>query len=225
VTRTALLGSRVTREQAQPVLGLRQNVSQFLLLVLVNAFVGATLGVERSVVPLLGQRQFAIASATAVLTFIASFGVAKALANLAAGRLSDLLSRKAILVAGWAIGLPAPVMMIAAPSWGWVVAANLLLGVSQGLCWSTTVIMKIDLVGPTRRGLALGLNEAAGYLAIALTAAGTGYLAATFGPRPLPFLPAVAFALLGLVISLLLVRESGGHARHEAALLDGGTAM
>ncbi len=212
-----------TASRGQPVLGLRANLGQFLLLVVINAFVGTTLGVERSVTPLLGKRQFGVESATAVLTFIATFGLAKAFANLAAGRLSDRVNRKSVLVTGWLLGVPAPVLIMLAPSWGWVVAANILLGLNQGLCWSTTVIMKIDLVGPRRRGLAMGLNEAAGYGAISLASILAGYLAA-YGLRPAPFLPALGSALAGLILSLFFVRESGGHARHEAALVGGSNA-
>jgi MFS family permease len=187
-----------------------------LLLVLINAFVGAMVGLERDVVPLMGAEVFGLASATAGLSFIASFGIVKALANLSAGHLSDRIGRKGVLVAGWVAALPVPVLLIVAPSWGWVVAANVLLGINQGLCWSTTVIMKIDLVGPARRGLAMGLNEAAGYGAVALAAAGSGYLAAVYGLRPWPFVPGIAFALAGLLLSVFFVRESHGFARHEA---------
>jgi MFS family permease len=200
-------------------LGLRRNLQQFLLLVLVNAFVGAMVGLERSVVPLLGQRAFGLASSTAVLSFIVSFGIVKALANLFAGRLSDRIGRKGVLVAGWLAALPVPLLIIFAPAWGWVIFANVLLGINQGLCWSTTVIMKIDLVGPARRGLALGFNEAAGYGAVALAAVASGYLAATYALRPQPFLLGIGFAVAGLLLSLLFVRESHGHARYEASLL------
>ncbi|GHO77722.1 hypothetical protein KSD_54930 [Ktedonobacter sp. SOSP1-85] len=200
-------------------LGLRANWQQFMLLVIVNAFVGGMVGLERSIVPLLGQRVFGLALTTAVLSFIMSFGIVKALANLFAGRLSDRIGRKGVLVVGWLIGLPVPFLIIFAPSWEWVVFANILLGINQGLCWSTTVIMKIDLVGPARRGLAMGLNEAAGYLAVSLAAITAGYLAATYALRPQPFLLGAAFALAGLVLSLFFVRESHEHARHEAALL------
>lgn len=202
-----------------PILGLRANLGQFLLLVLINAFVGAMVGQERDVVPLLGARVFGLASATAGLSFIVSFGVVKALANLGAGRLSDRIGRKGVLVAGWLAALPVPLLLMVAPSWGWVVLANVLLGINQGLCWSTTVIMKIDLVGPARRGLAMGVNEAAGYGAVALVAAASGYLAAVYGLRPWPFVPGIAFALGGLFLSALFVRESHGHARHEARLV------
>ena len=205
--------------QATNRLGLRANWQQFSLLVLINAFVGGMVGLERSIVPLLGQRVFGLASTTAVLSFIVSFGIVKALANLFAGRLSDRIGRKKVLVAGWLVGLPVPFLIIFAPAWGWVVFANILLGINQGLCWSTTVIMKIDLVGPARRGLAMGINEAAGYLAVSLAAILAGYLAATYGLRPQPFLPGVAFALAGLLLSLFFVRESRDHAHHEAALL------
>ncbi len=208
-------------EGSQPVvqLGLGANWQQFTLLVIVNAFVGGMVGLERSIVPLLGQRVFGLASTTAVLSFIVSFGVVKAASNLFAGRLSDRIGRKGVLVVGWLVGLPVPFLIIFAPTWGWIVFANVLLGINQGLCWSTTVIMKIDLVGPSRRGLAMGINEAAGYLAVSLAAIAAGYLAATYALRPQPFLLGVAFALAGLLLSLFFVRESRGHARHEAALL------
>lgn len=208
-----------------PVLGLRANLGQFLLLVLVNAFVGAMVGLERDVVPLLGERQFGLASTTAALSFIMSFGVVKALANLFAGRLSDRIGRKGVLVAGWLAALPVPLLIIFAPSWAWIVFANVLLGINQGLCWSTTVIMKIDLVGPARRGLAMGINEAAGYGAVSLAAIASGYLAATYALRPQPFIPGIGFALAGLLLSALFVRETHGHARHEAALLERGAAQ
>ncbi len=200
-------------------LGLRANWQQFTLLVVVNAFVGGMVGLERSVVPLLGQSVFGLASTIAVLSFIVSFGIVKALANLFAGRLSDRIGRKGVLVVGWLFGLPVPFLIIFAPSWSWVVFANVLLGINQGLCWSTTVIMKIDLVGPARRGLAMGINEAVGYGAVSLAAIAAGYLAATYALRPQPFLLGVAFALAGLVLSLFFVRESHGHAHHEAELL------
>jgi MFS family permease len=214
-----VIGGRRRAAAPDVRLGLRANWQQFTLLVIVNAFVGGMVGLERSVVPLLGQREFGLASTTAVLSFIVSFGVIKALANLFAGRLSDRIGRKGVLIAGWLIGLPVPFLIIFAPTWGWVVFANVLLGINQGLCWSTTVIMKIDLVGPARRGLAMGLNEAAGYGAVSLAAIAAGYLAATYALRPQPFLPGVGFALAGLLLSLLFVRESHGHARHEASLL------
>ena len=200
-------------------LGLRANWQQFTLLVIVNAFVGGMVGLERSIVPLLGQQVFGLASTTAVLSFIVSFGIVKALANLFAGRLSDRIGRKGVLITGWLFGLPVPFLIIFAPAWGWVVFANVLLGINQGLCWSTTVIMKIDLVGPARRGLAMGINEAAGYGAVSLAAIAAGYLAATYALRPQPFLPGVVFALAGLLLSIFFVRETQGYARHEAALL------
>jgi MFS family permease len=197
-------------------LGLRANWQQFTLLVFVNAFVGAMVGLERTVVPLIAQADFGLTSKSLTLSFIVSFGIVKALANLFAGRLSDRIGRKQILVAGWLFGLPVPFLIIFAPSWGWIVFANVLLGVNQGLCWSTTVIMKIDLVGPKQRGLAMGLNEFAGYLALSLSALATGYLAATYGLRPTPFLPGIAFALSGLILSAFFVRETHGHAKKEA---------
>ena len=199
-----------------PRLGLLANWQQFTLLVIVNAFVGAMVGLERTVVPLIAEADFGLISKSLTLSFIVSFGIVKALANLFAGRLSDRIGRKQILAAGWLFGLPVPFLIIFAPSWGWIVLANLLLGVNQGLCWSTTVIMKIDLVGPTQRGLAMGLNEFAGYLALSLSALATGYLAATFGLRPAPFLPGIAFVLSGFVLSAFFVRETHAHARQEA---------
>lgn len=201
---------------AAPRLGLRENWAQFSLLVLVNAFVGAMVGIERAILPLLAESEFGLASRTAILSFIASFGVVKALSNLFAGRLSDRIGRKGVLIAGWLVGLPVPLLIMFAPSWGWIIFANVLLGVNQGLCWSTTVIMKIDLVGPARRGLAMGLNEAAGYVAVALAALGAGYLATTYALRPQPFVLGLVFAVSGLLLSLFFVRESRGHATLEA---------
>jgi MFS family permease len=185
--------------------------------VAINAFVGAMVGLERSVLPLLAEREFGIASRTAILSFLVSFGLVKAGTNYFAGRFSDRIGRKPVLLLGWLAALPVPVMVIFAPSWGWVVAANVLLGVNQGLAWSTTVIMKIDLVGPERRGLAMGLNEATGYVAVSLAALAAGYLASSYGVRPAPFLPGVGFAVLGLILSLSLVRETREHARLEAS--------
>ena len=197
-------------------LGLRANLAQFSLLVAVNALVGGTLGQERTVVPLLATRTFHLAAFTSVLTFILAFGAVKAITNFFAGTLSDRFGRKPVLVAGWLVALPIPPLLIWAPNWGWVVAANALLGVNQGLTWSTTVIMKIDLVGPARRGLAMGLNEAAGYGAVAITALVTGYLAAAYGLRPAPFLLGAACIALGLGLSAAFVRETRGHARGSA---------
>jgi MFS family permease len=199
-------------------LGLRANLAQFSLLVAVNALVGGTLGQERTVVPLLAVQTFHLAAFTAALTFIVAFGAVKAVTNFFAGTLSDRFGRKPVLVAGWLVALPIPAMLIWAPDWGWVVAANVLLGVNQGLTWSTTVIMKIDLAGPARRGLAMGLNEAAGYGAVAITALATGYLAAAYGLRPAPFLLGAAYIALGLGLSVAAVRETRGHARYEATL-------
>jgi MFS family permease len=200
-----------------PRLGLAANAAQFTLLVAVNALVGGMLGQERTVLPLLAERQFHLTAYTAALTYILAFGATKAATNFFAGTLSDRYGRKPVLVAGWAIGIPVPLLLIWAPHWGWIVAANVLLGINQGLTWSTTVIMKIDLVGPTRRGLAMGLNEAAGYAALAATAMATGWLAARYGLRPAPFLLGTAYAAVGLGLSTLLVKETRGHARHEAA--------
>jgi MFS family permease len=203
---------------AKPLrLGLRQNLAQFSLLVGVNALVGGMIGQERTVLPLLATRTFHLTAFTATLTFIAAFGVVKAITNFFAGTLADRVGRKPVLVAGWVIGLPVPLLLIWAPSWNWIVFANVLLGVNQGLTWSMTVIMKIDLVGPERRGFAMGLNEAAGYGAVAITALATGYIAEQAGLRPEPFFLGLAYAGLGLALSTLFVRETHGHARQEAA--------
>ncbi len=197
-------------------LGLRENWKQFWLLVLVNAFVGAMVGLERTVLPLIAEEEFGMVARGAILSFIVTFGFVKAGTNFFAGRLGDLHGRKRVLVAGWLFGIPVPFLLIWAPSWSWIVFANVLLGVNQGLAWSTTVIMKIDLVGPKARGLAMGLNEFAGYLAVALAALGTGYVAEAFGLRPEPFYLGIAFVALGLGLTVLFVRETAGHVALEA---------
>jgi MFS family permease len=199
-------------------LGLRANWQQFALLVLINAFVGGMVGLERTIVPLLAKDEFGRASSTVALSFIVSFGLVKALSNLFAGRFSDRIGRKQILVAGWLFGLPVPLIIMLAPSWKWVIFANILLGINQGFCWSTTVIMKIDLVGPARRGFAMGLNEAAGYLAVAAAAFSSGYIASSYGLRPEPFYLGIVFALAGLILSLFFVSDTLAHARYEAEL-------
>jgi MFS family permease len=196
-------------------LGLKENLGQFLLLVVVNAFVGGMVGLERTVVPLIGSQQFGLVLKTAIFSFIVSFGVVKACSNLVSGTLADRVGRKKVLVAGWIVGVPVPFMIALAPSWGWIVAANVLLGVNQGLAWSMTVLMKIDLVGPRGRGLAVGLNEFAGYLAVGLTALATGYLASVYGLRPEPFYLGIGYAMLGLLISVFLVRDTTEHVRLE----------
>jgi MFS family permease len=201
-----------------PGLGLRRNWRQFSLLVVINAFVGGMVGLERSILPLIAEHEFGLISNSAILSFIVSFSVAKALTNLAAGHVADLLGRRRLLIAGWVVGLPVPFMLMWAPSWSWVHAANVLLGLNQGLCWSMTVNMKIDLVGPERRGLAMGLNECAGYVAVSLTALATGYVAARYGLRPTPFYLGVGFAVAGLSLSLFAVRDTRRHVIHEARL-------
>ena len=203
-------------------LGLRENLAQFVLLVAVNALVGGMVGTERTVLPLLGEAEFGIAGYSAMLTFIVAFGLTKAFVNYFAGTLADRFGRKPVLLAGWVAAIPVPLMLIWAPSWGWVIAANVLLGINQGLAWSTTVIMKIDLVGPQRRGTAMGFNEATGYGAVAIAAWATGAIAETAGLRPAPFLLGLAFAALGLGLSTFLVRETAGHVAHEAANHDPG---
>ena len=201
-------------------LGLRENWRQFWLLVLVNAFVGAMVGLERTVLPLLAEAEFGVASKSAALSFIATFGVVKALTNFFAGRLGDRYGRRRVLLAGWLFALPVPLLVMWAPAWSWIVFANVLLGINQGLTWSTTIIMKIDLVGPKRRGFAMGLNEFAGYLAVAFAALSTGYIAAAYGFRPAPFYLGIAVAAVGLALSLFFVRETQHHSALEAASFD-----
>ena len=189
-------------------LGLKANIQQFLILVLVNAFVGAMIGLEQTVVPLLGKDEFGIESNAIIVSFIASFGAVKAILNLFAGNLSDKWGRKKILVLGWLFGLPVPFILLSAPDWNWIIFANILLGINQGLAWSMTVNMKIDLVGKERRGLALGLNEFAGYVSVALVGFVTGYLASAYGLKPYPFYLGIAFVILGLVISWVIVKDT-----------------
>src|SRR5919107_1180603 len=196
-------------------LGLKENWRQFALLVLVNSFVGGMVGLERTVVPLIGPEEFGLVLKTAIFSFIVTFGVVKAASNLFAGGLADRFGRKRVLVAGWLLGAPVPLMIMYAPSWEWIVAANVLLGANQGLAWSMTVVMKIDLVGPQGRGLAVGLNEFAGYLAVGVTAFLTSYLASVYGLRPEPFYLGVAYIVLGFLVSLLLVRDTREHVRLE----------
>jgi MFS family permease len=196
-------------------LGLRENLGQFSLLVALNAFVGAMVGLERSTLPLIGADDFGLVSKAAVLSFIVAFGLAKALSNLGAGALAERLGRRRLLIAGWAIALPVPLLVAVAPSWGWVVAANVLLGVNQGLAWSMTVVMKIDLAGPARRGFALGLNEAAGYGGVALAAAVSGWLAADLAARDVLVVAGAAIALAGLLLSALFVRDTAAHVALE----------
>jgi MFS family permease len=203
-------------------LGLRENLAQFSLLVAINAFVGAMVGLERSTLPLIGQTDFDLASKAAVLSFIVAFGLAKAFTNLGAGALAQRLGRRRLLIAGWAIALPVPLLIALAPSWGWIVAANVLLGVNQGLAWSMTVVMKIDLVGPERRGFALGLNEAAGYGGVALAAAASGWLAAEIAPRDVLVTAAAGIAVIALLVSVVFVRDTAAHVALEQERHPGG---
>jgi MFS family permease len=201
-------------------LGLRENWRQFSLLVLVNAFVGGMVGLERTVVPLVGSEEFRIASTTIVVSFIVSFGVVKACANLVSGHFADVYGRRHLLILGWLVGLPVPFMIAWGPSWGWIIVANALLGINQGLAWSMTVLMKVDLVGPKSRGLAVGLNEFAGYLSVGTTAFLTGYIAERYGLRPAPFYLGMGYAVLGLLCSIVLIRDTREHvaleiSRHE----------
>ncbi len=206
-----IISNPAARSASSVALGLRENWQQFSLLVLINGFVGGMVGLQTTVVPLIGAQEFKIASTTAVLSFIVSFGVVKAFANLVSGHFADVYGRKHMLVLGWLFGLPVPFMLAFGPSWGWVIAANALLGVNQGLTWSMTVIMKVDLVGPKSRGLAVGLNEFAGYLSVGVTAFLAGYIAQHYGLRPQPFYLGIGYAVLGLVLSALLVRDTRHH--------------
>ena len=198
-------------------LGLRENLAQFSLLVAVNAFVGAMVGLERSTLPLVGREDFGLTSSAAVLAFIVAFGLAKAFTNLGAGALAERVGRRRLLIAGWGVALPVPLFIAVAPSWSWIVAANVLLGINQGLAWSMTVVMKIDLVGPRRRGLALGLNEAAGYGGVALAAGLTGWLAAEFAARDVLVAFSAAIAVVAFLLSLLFVRDTSRHVALEQA--------
>lgn len=197
-------------------LGLRANLPQFVLLVIINAFVGGMIGMERSILPQLAEVEFGIAAKTAVLSFIVAFGLTKAFANLFTGALASRLGRKRLLLLGWALGLPVPFMLMYAPSWEWVIAANVLLGAHQGFAWSATVVMKIDLAGERDRGLAMGLNEFAGYLAVALAAFATGWIAGEYGLRPYPFYLGVGLSVAGFLSTLLLVRDTHAHVATEA---------
>jgi MFS family permease len=196
-------------------LGLRANARQFSLLVGLNALVGAMVGLERSVLPLVGKRDFALHSTAAILAFVVAFGAAKALSNLVSGELAERLGRKRLLVLGWAAALPVAPLIAFAPSWWFIVAANVLLGVNQGLAWSMTVVMKIDLAGPRRRGLALGLNEAAGYLGVAAAAFASGALAASYAPRTVVWIGAALIGFAGLLVSIVAVEDTGAHVAHE----------
>jgi MFS family permease len=206
----------ISQPDVEAALGLGRNWRQFTLLVVINAFVGGMVGLERAVVPLLAEQEFGLASKSAALSFIVSFGLVKAFTNLAAGHWSERVGRKPLLIAGWVAGLPVPVLLLWAPNWNWVTAANIFLGVNQGLCWSTTVVMKIDLVGPRRRGLAMGLNEFAGYGAVAVAAWACAFVAGSYGLRMSLFMFGLIFCVVGLVLSVVFVRDTTGFARGEA---------
>lgn len=206
-------------------LGIRANLSQFTLLVVVNGFVGAMVGMERTILPAIAEQEFLLAARAAILSFIVVFGISKALTNYLAGRYSDVYGRKAVLVTGWLVATPVPFMLMWAPSWSWILVANGLLGISQGLTWSTTVIMKIDLAGPEKRGFAMGINEFAGYVAVAGAALATGYVASIWGLRPQPFYLGVGFVAIGLLLSIFLVRDTRHHVAHEVALGGGASEM
>jgi len=188
--------------------GLRQNLSQFVILIVVNAFVSAMIGLEQTVVPLIGKNEFTIDSNAIILSFIASFGLVKALLNLYAGALAERWGRKKVLIVGWLCGIPVPFILLFAPDWNWIIFANVLLGVNQALAWSMTVNMKIDLVGREKRGLALGLNEFAGYISVAIVGFTTGYTASVYGLKPFPFYIGIAFAVLGTLLSWIIVRDT-----------------
>ena len=199
---------RDTRDISQIKLGLKPNINQFLLLIIVNAFVGAMIGLEQTVIPILGKEEFDLESNALILSFIAGFGLVKAILNLFAGNISDKFGRKNVLVLGWLVGIPVPFILLFAPNWNWILFANVLLGINQGLAWSMTVNMKIDLVGTQQRGLALGLNEFAGYVSVALVGFLTGYIAAVYGLKPYPFYLGIIFPIVGFLISLLLVKDT-----------------
>lgn len=197
-------------------LGLKANWKQFSLLVVVNAFVGGMVGLERSIIPQLATQEFGMAAKTAILSFIVIFGLAKAATNLSAGALANRFGRKNLLIAGWLFGIPVPLLLMYAPNWNWIIVANIFLGINQGLAWSSTVVMKIDLVGEKQRGFAMGLNEFAGYLAVALVAFGTGWVAGQYGLRPYPFYIGLVLAVLGLLTSFLFIKDTKHHVKAES---------
>ena len=199
-------------------LGLKQNWQQFTLLVLINAFVGGMVGLERSILPEIAEVDFAVGAKTAILSFIVVFGITKAITNYYTGALANKVGRKNLLTIGWLFAIPIPFILIYAKDWNWVVFANLLLGINQGLTWSSTVVMKIDLVGEKNRGLAMGLNESAGYLAVGVVAFLTGWIASEYGLRPYPFYLGIAFSIIGLLSSWLLVRDTIHHVTAETKI-------
>ena len=196
-------------------LGLKENWQQFTLLVIINAFVGGMVGLERSILPRIADVEFHIAAKTAILSFIIVFGIVKAVTNYYTGTLANKFGRKNLLVAGWIIGIPIPFMLMFAPSWNWIIAANVLLGINQGLTWSSTVVMKIDLVGEKQRGFAMGLNEFAGYIAVAIVAFLTGWIASEYGLRPYPFYLGIGLVFLGLVGSIFFIKDTRHHVAKE----------
>lgn len=201
----------------QAILGLRENWRQFTILVIINAFVGGMVGLERSILPQIAEEEFHIAAKTALLSFIVVFGIVKALTNYYTGALSNKVGRKNLLIIGWFIAIPIPFLLMYAPTWNWIIATNVLLGISQGLTWSSTVVMKIDLVGDKQRGLAMGLNEFAGYISVAIVAFLTGWIASNYGVRPYPFYIGFVLVFLGLVGSIFLVKDTKQHVASESS--------
>jgi MFS family permease len=197
-------------------LGLKENWQQFSLLVLVNAFVGGMVGMERSILPQLAEQEFHLAAKTAILSFIVVFGITKALTNYFAGSLANKYGRKKLLVIGWVFALPVPFLLIYAPSWSWIIFANVFLGINQGLAWSSTVVMKIDLVGPKSRGFAMGINEAAGYLAVGVVAFLSASIANSYGIRPYSFYIGILLSVLGLLSSIFLIKDTRGFVQLES---------
>jgi MFS family permease len=200
--------SKTNNQNITVSLGLKENWQQFGLLVIVNAFVGGMVGLERSIIPQLAETEFGLSSKSAILSFIVAFGITKAIANYFTGRLANKIGRRNLLIIGWLLALPIPIIIIYANAWSWIIVANMLLGISQGLTWSSTVVMKMDLVGEKQRGLAMGINEFAGYLAVGIVAFLTGFIAEKYGVRPYPFYIGILISILGLLLSVIWVKDT-----------------